>query len=123
MRPDVARDYWDDRGLALLWAALLLGPLAVSIDLGAGYALVKPLCASGQPQMLRAISIAVLILSGIGLTVGAWCFARLRRSAVDDGGRVIDRSYFTALVAVGLNLLSILLIATAGGARVIMPCE
>ena len=123
MRADVARDYWDGRGLALLWAAMLLGPLAASVDLGAGYALVKPLCASGQPQMLRAISIAALILTSTGVAVAASCFARLRRAAVDDGGRVADRSYFTALVAIGLNVLCAILIATAGGARIVMPCE
>jgi hypothetical protein len=123
MRSDVARDYWDDWGLALLWTSMLLGPLGVSLDLLAGYALVKPLCASGDPEMLRLLSLAALSCAVIGIVVGASCFARLRQTAVDDGGRVIDRSYFTALVAIGFNVLCVILIMTAGGARFIMSCE
>jgi hypothetical protein len=123
MRTDVARDYWDDWGLALLWTSMLLGPLAVSLDLLVGYALVKPLCASGDPERLRLISFAALSLTVIGIVVGASCFARLRQTAVDDGGRVIDRSYFMAVVAIGFNVLCAIVITTAGGARFIMSCE
>jgi hypothetical protein len=120
---EVERDYWDNWGLALLWTSLALGPTAVSIDLGAGYALVKPLCGSGHPEMLRLISLAALILTAIGTAVGVSCFTRLRRTAIEDGGRVIDRSFFTAIVAIGFNVLCALLIATGGGARMIMRCE
>jgi hypothetical protein len=123
MRTDVARDYWDDWGLALLWTSMLLGPLAVSLDLLVGYALVKPLCASGDAERLRLISFAALSLTVIGIVVGASCYARLRQTAVDDGGRVIDRSYFMAVVAIGFNVLCAILIMTAGGARFIMSCE
>jgi hypothetical protein len=123
MRSGVAREYWDDRGLALLWASLLLGPFAVALDLLIGYALVKPLCASGDPEMLRAVSLGALAATGISTALGISCFTRLRRTAVEDGGRVIDRSYFTALVAIGLNVLCALLILTAAGARIVMSCE
>jgi hypothetical protein len=123
MKADAARSYWDDWGLALLWIAMALGPVAVSLDLGAGYALVKPLCGSGHPEMLRAISLAALIVAGVGAAVGIACVARLRPAATEDGPRVIDRSLFTAIVAIGLNVICALLIASAGGARVLMSCE
>ena len=123
MDADVPRAYWDGRGLALLWTSMLLGPLAVALDLGVGYALVKPLCGSGHPEMLRAISLAALALTTAGAVVGIACFTRSRPGAIEDGGRVIDRSYFTAIVAIGFNVLCAVLIATAAGARLIMSCE
>ena len=123
MNSDVARDYWDDWGLVLLWTSMFLGPLAVSLDLAAGYALVKPLCANGDPQMLPVLSGAAFVMTLIGTAIGRSCFARLRRTAVDDGGRVIDRSYFIAVVAIGLNVICAVLILTAGGTRFIVSCE
>lgn len=123
MSSEVAREYWDDWGLVLLWMSVLLGPLAVSFDLGAGYALVKPLCAGARPDLLRLVSAAALALTAIGTIIGSVCWSRLRQTAIDDGGRVIDRSYFMSIVAIGLNVLSAILIATAGGARFLMSCE
>ena len=123
MRTEVARDYWDDWGLALLWISLLLGPLATASDLLVGYALVKPLCGRGHPEMLRLISVAALAVVAIGGAIGATCFARLRHTAIDDGGRVVDRSYFFAVVAIGLNVVCAILIVTAGGARLVISCE
>ena len=123
MRGDVARDYWDDRGLGLLWTSMLLGPLAVALDLLVGYALVKPLCAADNREMLPVLSGAMVVLTVIGLAIGVSCFTRLRHTAVDEGGRVIDRSYFMALVAIGLSVLCAILILTAGGSRLVMSCE
>jgi hypothetical protein len=123
MSADVARDYWDDWGLVLLNLAMGLGPLAVSLDLFVGYALVKPLCASGQPYLLRTMSLAALLIAGAGAFIGWKCLFRLTGKAHDDGGRVIDRSYFVALVAIGLDVLCAALILTAAGARALVPCE
>jgi hypothetical protein len=123
MRSDVARDYWDDWGLALLWTSMLLGPFAVALDLLVGYALVKPLCAADNREMLPVLSGAMFVLTVVGASIGVSCFLRLRRTAVDDGGRVIDRSYFTAMVAIGLSVLCAILILTAGGSRLVMSCE
>ncbi len=123
MSGDVARDYWDDWGLVLLNAAMGLGPLAVSLDLLVGYALVKPLCASGQPYLLRTISLAALLTAAAGAFIGWRCLYRLVGRAHDDGGRVIDRSYFVAVVAVGLDVLCAVLILTAAGSRMLTPCQ
>jgi hypothetical protein len=107
MRGEVARDYWDDWGMVLLWTSML----------------VKPLCAADSREMLPVLSGAMFVITVIGMAIGGSCFSRLRRTAVDDGGRVIDRSYFTALVAIGLSVLCAILILTAGGSRLVMSCE
>jgi hypothetical protein len=119
----VSREYWEERGLALLWFAFLAGPAALFANLFAGYALVKWACASGHTLVLTAIDIAMLGLALAGAWVGWWCRERLR-DATEHGGRIIDRSYFLAIVGVGLGLVNALLILMQAYPHLILsPCE
>jgi hypothetical protein len=123
LRTHETHDYWEDRGLMLLWFAVLAGPTASVVDIGAGYALVKWTCATGHKEVLTAISAAALALTMAGAWV-AWTFRERLRDANDQGGRVVDRSYFAAVVAIGLNLLNALLILlTTFPHFVLSPCE
>ena len=118
-----AHDYWEHAGLALLWFAGLAGPAAVALNMGAGYALVKWACAGGHANVLTTIAVATLLLAVAGAWVGWTCRARLR-GANEDGGRVIDRSYFVAITATGFALLNVLLIVMQAYPRfVLSPCE
>ena len=117
------RDYWEQRGLALLWFAVLAGPAAVAANQFAGYALVKWVCASGHTYVLTAIDIAMLGLALAGFWVGWSCRDRLR-DATEDGGRIIDRSYFAAIVGIGLALTAAFLIVMQTYPHFILsPCE
>ena len=117
------RDYWEQRGLALLWFAVLAGPAALFANQFAGYALVKWACASGHTYVLTGIAIAMLCLALAGTWVGWTCRNRLR-DATEYGGRIIDRSYFVAIVGVGLGLLTALLIVMQAYPHFILsPCE
>jgi hypothetical protein len=115
--------YWDERGLLLLWFAIVAGPLAVALNMGAGYALVKWACASDHAGVLTMISVGTCALALMGAWVGWTCTARLRDGNERGGGRV-DRSYFMAIVATGLSLLTALLIVMQAYPHfVLSPCE
>jgi TRAP-type C4-dicarboxylate transport system permease small subunit len=117
------RNYWEQRGLALLWFAVLAGPVAVAVNQFAGYVLVKWACASGHTYVLTAIDIAMLGLALAGAWVGWTCRERLR-DATEFGGRIIDRSYFVAIVAIGLALITAFLIVMQTYPHFILsPCE
>ena len=116
-------EYWEGRGLVLLWAAMLAGPLAWTIDQGLGYASVKPSCAAGTVSPLILYTAVALGIIAAGGSAAWWCLRRLRH-ANEDGGLVVDRSYFMAVVALGFNVLIGLLVATATiPMAVLSPCE
>jgi hypothetical protein len=111
--------YWDRRGLALLWSAVFLAPAALALNIGVGYAAVKLTCASGNGAILVFIWAAALAMSAAGLALG-WRLMGLARPARVDGGSVVDRSYFVAIGATGLNVLAMLLIVTSGAAQLVL---
>ena len=53
-------------------------------------------------------------LTVFGIRIAWWCFSQVRRSADEEGGRTIDRSYFMSLVGLGLNGLAAIYILTTG---------
>lgn len=115
--------YWEHRGLMLLWFAVLAGPLAVALNMGAGYALVKWSCATGHAGVLTAISAAALAVALAGAWAGWRCREQLR-DATEYGGRIVDRSYFVALVGIGLSLLTALVVVMQAYPHfVLSPCE
>jgi uncharacterized membrane protein (DUF4010 family) len=117
------RRYWQGAGLALLWFAVLAGPVAMAVNQFMGYVLVKWVCASGHKNLLTAISLATLLLATTGAWVGWTCRERVR-DAKEHGGRIVDRSYFVAIVAVGLAAITALLIVLQAFPRfVLSPCE
>jgi hypothetical protein len=123
MRAEEARQYWDDWGLVLLWSALLAGPIAWGLNLQIGYALVKWACSRGQPLVLTLVAVVALAVALWGIWIGWSCLTQLR-TADEAGGRVIDRSYFMAVVAIGLNiLLAFLILTSAYHPLFLSPCE
>ena len=120
---DMSRGYWEERGLALLWFAVLSGPIALALNMFAGYALVKWTCASGHTFVLTGITVVMFGLALTGVWVAWTCRNRLR-DANEHGGRVIDRSYFAAVIGIGLATLSaLLLVLQAYPHFVLSPCE
>jgi hypothetical protein len=119
-----ARDYWEDRGLVLLWTSMLAGPLAWALNLQVGYALVKWACSRDQTFVLTLVGALTFAGTVAGAYVGWLCLLKVRGTADELGGRIIDRSYFVAVVAVGLNLLLALLIAVSSVHQFMLsPCE
>ena len=123
MRGDAARDYWEHKGLMLLWVAFLAAPVAWAGDQLASYALVKPVCFADATFTLTAINGAALLLVIAGALTGRACLLKAR-GGTDDGPRRVDRSYFMAVVAIAFNILVALLIVFATIPHfVLSPCE
>jgi hypothetical protein len=73
--------------------------------------------------VLTAIAVAMLGLSLAGAWVGWICRERLR-DATEYGGRIIDRSYFLAIVGIGLALVNALVIFMQAYPHFLLsPCE
>jgi hypothetical protein len=119
-----ARDYWEDWGLVLLITSFLAGPLAWGVNLQVGYALVKWACSRQQTFVLPLVAACTFALALGGAWLGWSCLTKVRDKADEQGGRMIDRSYFLAVLAVGLNLMLALLIATSAYHPLFLsPCE
>ena len=116
--------YWHGTGLVLLWTSFLAGPAAWAVNQGVGYALMKPVCAGAIPYVLWAIAAASFALAGAGGWIGWRCLRMLRATAAEDGGRVPDRSFFLAIIAIALNGLIALLVVTSLIPQFLLsPCE
>lgn len=119
-----ARGYWEDRGLVLLWTSMLSGPLAFALNHQVGYALVKWACSREQRFLLTLVAVVTFGLAMWGAYLGWTCLAQVKDAADDRGGTPVDRSYFMALVAIGLDLLiALLIVLTAFPQYILSPCE
>jgi len=119
-----AREYWEDWGLVLLWIAALGGPLAFALNLQIGYALVKWACSREQTFLLTLVAAVTFAGAVAAAAVGWSCLVKVRDAADEQGGRLIDRSYFMAATAVGVDMLLALLIAlTVVHHFLLSPCE
>lgn len=119
-----ARDYWEEWGLVVLWASMLAGPLAFAVNLQVGYALVKWACSREQEFVLGLVALIALATTAWGAWLGWSSLAKVRDAADEQGGRHIDRSYFMAVIAIGLNLiLALQIAASAFPVFVLSPCE
>jgi hypothetical protein len=113
----------DSRVIAL-WTAFLAGPLAWSFNQGAGYALMKPVCAGKAAPVLWLVAIASLCLVVAGSCTAWGAMRPLLETARDDGGEIVDRDHFVAVLALALNVLIALLIVTSVIPQFFLsPCE
>jgi len=125
MRDSAATNYWDSKGLAWLWTSFFAGPAAWTLNQGVGYAVMKPVCRSADVSALWLIGAFTFALA----CLGAWtamrrCLLMLREGVTDDGARIIDRSYFVAIVAIGMNsLIAILIVTSVIPQFLLSPCE
>jgi hypothetical protein len=124
MRDEARKDYWEQRGLVLLWLAMLAGPIATALTLQVGYALVKWACATRHRDVLIIVTIGAVFASALGAALGWWCLEQAGATAADHGGRTVDRSAFLAVVSIGFNLLlALLAILWIVPPFILSPCE
>jgi hypothetical protein len=107
----------------MIWFALVAGPLAWASRELVSYALVRPSCVIGSTQLLFVTAAVMLGLALSGALAGRVCLVR-SRGARDDGGRPVDRNWFIASVAVGLDVLvAVLIILSVVSEFTLSPCE
>jgi hypothetical protein len=107
----IEQRYASPRGLAELWAGVLLGPLSWSMHLWVSYFLAGVLCDSRGNLTLLAASAVFLGIAVAGAWI-AWRNYNLagRRWPRGDADGILIRSRFLAVAGLLLALLSVLLI-------------
>ena len=104
------------RGIAVLWFAVLAGPLAWMLGLNAEYGLVRVACAKDSSLSLHLVSLATLLLALAGGWVAWREWSRAGREEPGEAGGVIPRTRMMAvlgLMASALFALAIVLQWTA----------
>jgi hypothetical protein len=112
------------RWAADVWAALLAGPVAASLQLSVNYALVKWACAHGGTWVLAVLTVIFLLLSLLGVVLGV---SHLRRPAEEHERPQLwsaDSRRLLAVTAIALDALVVVFLVNALIAiTVLSPCE
>jgi nicotinamide riboside transporter PnuC len=88
------------RGIAVLWFAVLAGPLAWMLGLNAEYSLVRVACAKDTNLSLHLVSLATLLLALSGGWVAWREWKRTGREGPGEGGGTLPRARM--MVVMGL---------------------
>jgi hypothetical protein len=107
-----------------LWFALAAGPAAASLNLGIGYALVKPSCAGGSARPRGAVAACSALVALGGAWMGLVRFLDIGTSREEGQPWTRDSRRLLAVVAIALDLLlTLFIVATAVAMAVLSPCE
>ena len=124
MSSEATREFKEGAGPGLLWAGVLVGPLAALAQLQANYALVLWVCGTGRAWSLHAVSLAALLVAaGAGLL--SWRnWQKAGADWEDRGPGVLPRSRFMAAVGMMASAHSALVIIAQWLAVFIYgPCQ
>lgn len=113
----------EPKGLAALWFATLAGPAAWLLGLNADYALVRIACTEWTMLPLHLVSLATLALA-LGGGVVAWReWQRAGGEWPGEGGGVLTRSRFMAVLGLlGSGLFSLIIVAQWTTKLFLNPC-
>jgi hypothetical protein len=111
------------RGIAVLWFAVLAGPLAWMLGLNAEYSLVRVACAKDTNLSLHLVSLATLLLALAGGWVAWREWKRTGRRWPGEAGGPLARSEFMAAIGLLTSALFSLAIVTQWVASLFFnPC-
>jgi hypothetical protein len=121
---DPADYFMHPKGIAALWAGLLLAPLAWTLHLGIGSALVDWICESGRGMIYHLLTLATLLIAAGGFYL-AWHSWRIAGPQwPDSGGDPVSRSRFMALSGLMLSgFFTLVIIAQWLPALFLDPCS
>lgn len=125
MREGTEREahFREPRGIALLWFAVLAGPLAWMAGLNADYALVRVACAEGTLVPLHVVTLATLLLTAAGGWVGWREWRRAGAEWPGEGDGTIPRSRFLAAIALlGSPFFALIILAQWAAKLFLDPC-
>ncbi len=118
---DKAKSAWRD---LLLSAGIWLGPLAWALDLGFSYSLVAHSCSTGHYYVLHLVSAVCAAIALAGLGIAAQQYRQLPPGVNEEGGSVLDRVHFMALLGMTSSVgFFILIIAGAVPRWILSPCS
>ncbi len=112
------------RGIAVLWFAVLAGPLAWMLGLNAEYGLVRVACAKQNMLYLHAVSVLTLLLALSGGWVAWREWRRTGRHAPDEeAGGTLARSGFMVMMGLMASaLFSLAILAQWVASFFFNPC-
>jgi hypothetical protein len=120
---DGTRAFREPRGVLGLWFALLGGPVAWMLGLGADYNLVRLACAKGTMLPLHLVSLATLLLAASAAAMAWRDWHRAGPEWPGEGGSVLDRSRFMAAAGLGSGTFFSLVILAQWLAKLFLdPC-
>lgn len=111
------------RGIAVLWFAVLAGPLAWMLGLNAEYSLVRVACAKDSTLSLHLVSLATLLLALSGGWVAWREWTRAGRRDPGEEGGVIPRTRMMAVLGLMASaLFSLAILAQWTASLFFHPC-
>ncbi len=106
-----------------LWAGVLLGPIAWALDEGLSYALEQRSCSTGHVYVLHAISIVCFLLALSGAAISRHQLSTVGAGS-EEGGTVLDRSWWMARLGIALGLgFALVIVALAVPKFLLNPCS
>lgn len=107
----------------LLWAGVLLGPVAWALDEGLSYALAQHACSTGNLYVLHIVTLLCLLLAISGALIARGQLSKVGPGN-DEGGGPHHRSWWMARVGVASGIgFSLVIIALAIPKILLSPCD
>jgi len=98
------------RDTLVLWASLLVGPLAALAGQWVAYALVTTACERRSSVFVHGVHLVALILVGAGFVAGRRAWQRLGRGEAGEQPGIAGRARFMAVSAMISNVFFALVI-------------
>ena len=111
------------RTLALLWTAILSGPLAWACDEVVGYSATAHECSTGHMLLLHGLTVGGLLACAVGLLCALTVRSGTFFHALPEGGR---RQRIHSMVLAGIFLsvgFALAIMATAIPKWILTPCD
>jgi hypothetical protein len=107
----------------LLWAGVLLGPLAWALDEGLSYSLAQHACSSGHVYVMYVITVFCLVLALCGALIARGQLSKVGPGD-DDGAGPHHRSWWMARLGIAFGLgFSLVIVAMAVPKILLSPCD
>jgi hypothetical protein len=107
----------------LLWAGVLLGPIAWALDEGLSYSMAQHACSTGHTYVLYVITGLCLLLAIVGALIARGQLAIVGPGS-DDGAGPHHRSWWMSWLGIALGLgFSLVIIAMAVPKLLLSPCD
>lgn len=119
-----AERFREPRGIALLWFAVLAGPVAWMLGLNAEYGLVRVACAKDSMLYLHAVSLLTLLLALAGgwVALREWRRAGAEWPEGEEGGSIPRSRFMTTLGLLSSALFALTILCQWIASFFLNPC-
>lgn len=112
------------QSLGLLWAGVLIAPLALLSHMQVNYTLTQKLCPGGRTLLLHLVTMLFLLVTAIGSLIAWACWRRAGKGLPDESGDKQTINRFLGVVGLMISALSFLVIIAQWIPQFIFnPCQ